>query len=229
MSETPRIEVTVAAPADEVWSALRDRDRIRHWHGWDADGLDEEIEVIYFKGFTADAATYTLDSEGDTIRLYPGGDRTRVVLTRGARGTNPEWDEYYDDITEGWTTFLHQLRFAVERHPGDVRRTVFLSGPAAPSPIERLGLGGLAEHESYAADLAGEQVSGQVWYRSEHQVGVTVDAWGNGLLILGVTGPSQVHPEGAAMAVLSTYGLGDAAYEVLERRWTRWWRGDDPA
>jgi uncharacterized protein YndB with AHSA1/START domain len=29
----PRIEVTIAAPVDVVWDALRDKDKIRHWLG----------------------------------------------------------------------------------------------------------------------------------------------------------------------------------------------------
>ena len=50
--ETPRIVVTVAAPAEAVWDALRNKDKIRHWHGWEYEGtqggLEEEIDLIYF-------------------------------------------------------------------------------------------------------------------------------------------------------------------------------------
>src|SRR5262245_8924065 len=164
MTEAPRIEVTIAAAPDAVWTAVRERDRIRHWHGWDIDGLEEEIEVIYFKGFAEDAATHTLTSDTDTIRLYPDGAGTRLVLTRAPFGKNPEWDAYYDDITEGWTTFMQQLRFAVERHPDDPRRTVYLSAETSGSPIEALGLTSLAVGSRYAADLAGEQDRGTVWF-----------------------------------------------------------------
>ena len=34
MSEPVRIEVTVAAPVEEVWRALRDPAQLRRWHGW---------------------------------------------------------------------------------------------------------------------------------------------------------------------------------------------------
>ena len=126
--DPPRIEVTIAAPVDAVWAALRDKNTIRHWHGWEFDGLDNEIDLIYFSHPTEDAEARTLSlQEGDVIRLEPDGDGTRVTLTRAPRGVNPEWDAYYDDITEGWTTFLNQLRFAVERKPGVPRRTVFLN------------------------------------------------------------------------------------------------------
>jgi len=64
----PRIEVTIAAPADVVWDALRDKDKIRHWHGWDYDGLDGEIDLIFF--------TETLqDASARTLRLHGGGPR----------------------------------------------------------------------------------------------------------------------------------------------------------
>src|SRR5262244_797234 len=43
------IEVTIAAPADEVWKSLRDRERIGQWFGWDSDSLPAEIEFIFFK------------------------------------------------------------------------------------------------------------------------------------------------------------------------------------
>ncbi|MGC4944439.1 hypothetical protein [Kribbella sp. DT2] len=100
MSETPRIVVTVAAPVEAVREALRDKEKIRHWHGWEYEGaeggLDQEIDVIYFNDSTRD---------------------------------DPDWDAYYyDDVTEGWTTFLHQLRFALDRHRDEPRRTLFYSG-----------------------------------------------------------------------------------------------------
>ena len=31
-----RIEITVAAPVDEVWQSFRDKEKVFHWHGWDA-------------------------------------------------------------------------------------------------------------------------------------------------------------------------------------------------
>ena len=64
----PRIEVTIAALVDAVRDALRDKDKIRHWHGWDYDGLDGEIDLIFF--------TETLqDASARTLRLHGGGPR----------------------------------------------------------------------------------------------------------------------------------------------------------
>jgi len=221
MSEDPpKIVVTVAAPVDTVWDALRDKDKIRHWHGWEADGLDDEIDLIYFNHMTEDAAARTLGvQEGDQIRLEPDGDGTRVTLTRAPRGVNPDWDAYYDDITEGWTTFLHQLRFAVERQPGAPRRTVFLSGHNKNnrSLVDDLGLG------DSRVTLVGEDVEAEVWYRSAHQLGVALNVWGDGLLVVSSIGPTEAKPDGVAMAILSTYGLSDSTMDDLTTRWRTWW------
>jgi uncharacterized protein YndB with AHSA1/START domain len=224
MSDTPRIEVTIAAPLDTVWAALRDKDTIRHWHGWDYDGLDGEIDLIYFSHATEDTEARTLSvQDGDLIKLEPvGEDATRVTLTRAPRGVNPDWDAYYGEITEGWITFLHQLRFAVERRPGAVRRTLFFNG------TNKLGRSlerelGLPAGGTFEANLVGEHVKGETWYRAEHQFGVTVDAWGDGLLVLSSVGPFDSRPDGIAMAILSTYGLDDARFADLTRRWTAWW------
>jgi hypothetical protein len=222
----PRIEVTVAAPVEVVWEALRDKDKLRQWHGWQFEGLDEEIDTIYLQTYTEDVETHTLDLQGEVFQVTPHGSGAKVTVTRPPRGTDSEWDKYYDDITDGWITFLHQLKFALERHPDDQRRTIFVSGPAPDgSPIEDLSLTGIAAENpgtAYDADLLGENVTGTVWFRSENQLGLTVDGWGDGLLIVGRIG-------GSAMAVLTTYGAGNAAYEELARRWTDWWMKQYPA
>ncbi|HEX4704572.1 MAG TPA: SRPBCC domain-containing protein [Pseudonocardiaceae bacterium] len=191
MNETPRIEVTVAAPVDEVWDALRDKEKIRHWHGWETDGLDQEIDLIYFSEAEENGRTLTLKEGGDSFELTPDDTGTRITLTRAAKGARPEWDEYYDEITEGWITFLHQLKFALERHPGQPRRTLFSSGQGK-APVS---------------------IDGETFFRSDNQVGVVVPEWGDGLL---VTGYNQARDQ--FMVVVTTYGLDDAAlHQVAEK------------
>jgi uncharacterized protein YndB with AHSA1/START domain len=60
----PRIEVTIAAPADVVRDALRDKDKIRHWLGWDYDGLDGEIDLVFFTETAEDPSARTLRLHG---------------------------------------------------------------------------------------------------------------------------------------------------------------------
>jgi uncharacterized protein YndB with AHSA1/START domain len=225
----PRIEVTVAAPAETVWHALRDKETIRNWHGWDYDGLDEEIDLIYFTEVTEDAGARTLDVQGgDLVRLEESGDNTVVTLTRAPRGSNPEWDAYYAEITEGWITFLHQLKFAIERQPGATRRTLYFAG-SNESGRDVVAELELPDGPTIDTALVGEHVKGEVWFRSEHQLGITVDAWGDGLLVVSSTGPTGDKPDGAATAILSTYALDDDRLEELSARWAPWWASLFPA
>jgi len=219
-----KIVVTVAAPVEAVWDALRNKEKIRHWHGWEYDGpdggLEQEIDLIYFTQAVEDGTTLTLGN-GDQFVVEPVEGGARITLTRAPMGANPEWDAYYDDVTEGWITFLHQLRFAVERHPGDPRHTLFFSGTGALSPISELGIPLEPAGTPYELDLVGQSVQGEVWYTSEHQIGLTVDAWGNGLLVLSHLPPGEQKPEGASMAILSLYG--DVDRDEVDARWRTWW------
>ena len=199
-TEPPVVVVIVAAPVDVVWNALRDRDVLRQWHGWHYEGLEDEIDQIFFQGVVEDDEQHRLAlGGGDLVELVPDGDRTVVRLTRPPVDDGSEWAAFYDDITEGWTTFLQQLRFAVEEHPGQVRRTLFFAGGGAvPDP---------------AALVTGPQ-----WFRAANQTGTRVPAWGDGLLV------TAYNPgKDAAMAVLTTYGLDDDSLARLETQVRAWW------
>ncbi|GAA1701154.1 hypothetical protein GCM10009745_55340 [Kribbella yunnanensis] len=212
------IVVTVAAPVEAVWDALRDKEKIRHWHGWEYEGpqggLEEEIDLIYFTETSEDGTTLTLGN-GDEFVVEPVEGGSRITLTRAPKGANPDWDAYYDDVTEGWITFLHQLRFAVERHPGEPRRTLFYSGNGTINPITELGI------PTDVLALPDATVKADTFYTSDHQVGIEVDAWGNGLLVLSHIPPGDLKPEGATMAVLSLYG--DVDRDEVDARWRAWW------
>jgi len=224
------IEVTIAAPVETVWQSLRDPAWIRRWHGWHFDGLDEEVEYIYGSKATESTEPYVLDVDGgDRFVLSEQAGGTLVRITRAAPGGNLEWDAYYDDITEGWTSFLQQLRFALERQPGRERRTLFLSADGAgpgkasfdldtPVPGERYDVGG----------QGGPVDSGEVWFVSAHQLGLTLDDLGPGLVVAGAKPVSPTSPNGGAMAIVSTYGLDDRAFSAVRDRWSRWWSSTYP-
>ncbi|HEY5882374.1 MAG TPA: SRPBCC domain-containing protein, partial [Nakamurella sp.] len=228
---TPVIEVTVSAPIEEVWRALRDRDLLRNWHGWDytmpdgTDGLDAEIQVIYFNDAVTEEPPTRLFIGTDVFDLTEVDEGVRVRLTRAAPGANPDWDAYYDDVTEGWKTFLHQMKWAVERHPGQERVTHFTAGaPHEPGPIvPRLGLAGIAEQpigSDYAVTLPkGISISGTVYFRTQMQFGLTVTEWGDGLLMVADSPPAAHRPVAGSAAVLSTYGLPAADLTALRAAW----------
>lgn len=69
----------------------------------------------------------------------------------------------------------------------------------------------------------GEQLTGTVWFRSENQIGLTVDAWGDGLLVAGQTPVSETYPTGGEMLVLTSYGRTESEVAEWQGRWTDWW------
>ena len=180
------IEVTVAAPIAAVWSALREPGQLRNWHGWEydlpdgTDALAAEIRTIYFNPAVTEEPPTRLSIGTDVFDLAEVDGGVRVRITRAPRGADPDWDAYYDDITEGWRTFLFQLKWALERHAGHTRITHFTAGtPAEPgSIVPRLGLAEIAGQpvgSTYAVTLPmGLTITGTVFFRTEHQFGLTV-------------------------------------------------------
>jgi hypothetical protein len=126
-------------------------------------------------------------------------------------------------------TFLQQLRFALERHPHGKRRTFFFSVPGTEgSIIEKLGVNDVpAPGEPYSVTLAtGEEISGKVWFRSNHQVGLTVHHYaehGEGLVIV-ADQPSipDIRPDGGSLVIVSTYDLGAHRLEEVRKYWDKW-------
>ena len=93
---------------------MRDPAEIRRWFGWDYEGLEEEIEFIFFQASKADDDAHVIDGgPGGMIALEDAGRPDgRARHARGGR------DGVYDEVNEGWLTFIQQLRFYLERHPG---------------------------------------------------------------------------------------------------------------
>jgi hypothetical protein len=137
----------------------------------------------------------------------------------------------WDGIYEGWMTFVQHLRFSLGRHRGEQRRTLYLSGaaegaadPLPPDALDHDTFASLAPGRRYEAALpTGETVSGELWYRSAHQIGLTVDDYGDGLLVL--TGkPAALEPaRGSGTVLIATYCLADETLQAVHRRWREWW------
>lgn len=227
MEDHVLVEVTVPAPADVVWNALRDPAKIRHWFGWETDSLKDEIDFIFITHAVADEANKVVSFPGvnDRYEVEARGDASVVRVVRSApAGT---WTDVFDGMIEGWISFTWQLAFAFARHDLQPRRTLFFSGPPREDRLARslLGLDAApAPGEPWSGPLGPETAaSGQVWYTARHQTGVTVDAWGDGLLVVLDEPPSEKRPRGTVMVTLTTYGLSDAALAELGARWKVWW------
>jgi hypothetical protein len=216
-----------------VWRALRDPAELRRWFGWDYDGLDDEIRYIFEDHSEVSETDRTLrGDQGDHISLLPDGDRTVLRVTRTAPADGASWDDVYDDISEGWITFVQQLRFMLDRHQGQDRRTLFLDGHAVDvdafpveAALELTDAAALMPGSPYETTAAtGEALSGEVWFHTTHQFGVTVTQFGDGLLIIGNVPPATRPPHGGGWLVATTYGLDDAAFMQFTQRWTEWWQ-----
>lgn len=221
------VEVTVPAPADIVWAALRDPQKIKQWFGWDADTLKDEIDFIFVTHAEADEAARTVTFVGvpDRYEVEARDDGSVVRVVRSApAGT--DWSDVFDGMIEGWISFTWQLAFALARHGLKPRRTIFFSGPPRADRLGRslLGLDAApAAGEPWAGPIGPDASAGEVWFTARHQMGVTVDAWGDGLLVVVDQPPTDDKPRGSTMLTLTTYGLSDAVLADLQARWQAWW------
>ena len=75
------------------------------------------------------------------------------------------------------------------------------ASPGAPLPLVALGLAGIASvsrGQRYEVTVAaGETLAGEVWFRSQNQLGISVDAYGDGLLVVS-SEPPAARPRTAA-------------------------------
>jgi len=221
----------VAAPADAVWRALRDPAELRRWFGWDAEGLAEEIEDIFVTHALASDAERALrfDDIPDRFELEPRGAQETMLRLIG----EPLDPDVYDGMHEGWLSFLGQLRFALERHPGQDRRTLYLTGqtPSAGGDgvMAALGLpeletsGSVGDSYEVRGDDGQVALAGEVWARSPRQTAITVGG-GSGLLVAAQLPPDVKPPHGGATALITSYGLSDDEFQRVRRSWTSWWQ-----
>ncbi|HKU31348.1 MAG TPA: SRPBCC domain-containing protein [Arthrobacter sp.] len=236
---TNNLSVVINADAQQVWTMLREPSLVAQWHGWETDELGDEINQIYFSNDVVEGPDHTslTVNGGDVFELTPVSGGTEVRVTRAALDHDSEWAAWDEDITQGWLTFLHQLRFTLEHHPHGHRRTHFVSLPGSPggSGIQKLGLSELpAPGEEYSLTLAtGETISGKVWCRSNHQVGLTVHSYaehGDGLLIVADQPViPEKRPDGGTMVIATTYDLGAADLESIRSHWDSWKAENHPA
>ena len=197
-----RVELTINAGRDAVWPAITVPEQIRQWFGWEHDGIDAEIRHIFVDRAELDPPEGMVFEDGSELELASDGPRTVVRLVREDPTTGRELE--FDAIEEGWRAFLEQLRFLLETHPQGLRRTVYLSGPAA---------GG------HAAALAG--AGAQVWHDSRY-LHMAVDSAGH---LVAVASEAPLGGDGVAhtAVTVTTYGLDDAAFATVRDEWTARW------
>ncbi|WP_258725577.1 hypothetical protein [Cellulomonas sp. NS3] len=235
------VSIDIKADAATVWEHLREPAKVRRWFGWDYDGLDAEIRQIFVDEARA-AETSAVDEpaqpvrsltwkHGDLITVTPVDEgRSHLTIARQHDGLH-RYDGVRDEMDEGWIAFAQQLRFALERHPGQDRRTLRAEELDAGGPQDRLldraGLHGvrgipLGGHvEARRPD--GSPLGGTLWHRTEFQVGIQLHGLTEALLVIEETPAASRPPHGLVTATLSLYGADDALVAEVERRWSTWW------
>jgi uncharacterized protein YndB with AHSA1/START domain len=202
-----RVEVVIRTPHVEVWRALTEPDQVRRWFGWDYPGLDEEIELMFVANARHEPRERILMYEGDdqsAIEVEADGAHTIVRAVYPASLEDVDLDDSYDQIEEGWRTFLLQLRDYVERHPGERRRTIRLTSEAKPIAV--------------LAAVAGE-VEGESRRASPHLSVTTTDSYGRGLVVVDSSEPLDSADTGRVNVTITTYGLDDERFAALRARW----------
>ena len=188
-NNTPQLSLIINAPIDAVWDALRSKEKLPQWHGWDTPSLGEEIENIYFTDIKEDSSdnkkrTLVVNG-GDTFVIEAEEDATKLTLVRAGLSGDPEWDAYYDNITEGWVSFVEQLRFMLEHNPRGSRKATFSNLSLSRNDVlERLNLDDEKVGTHFEGKFQDSDIMGNVWFSTPNQLGLVVDTWGPGLLIL---------------------------------------------
>ena len=188
-NNTPQLSLIINAPIDAVWDALRSKEKLLQWHGWDTPSLEEEIENIYFTDIKEDSSdnkkrTLVVNG-GDTFVIEAKENATKLTLVRAGLSGDPEWDAYYDNITEGWVSFVEQLRFMLEHNPKGSRKTTFTNLLLKRnSVLEQLNLADEKVGTHFEGKFQDSDIMGNVWFNTPNQLGLVVDTWGPGLLIL---------------------------------------------
>ena len=157
MDKPFRVEVEVDAPRDVVWRELTEPERIRHWFGWEYDGLDDEIKFIFVdhaKPVPPDRIELVQDG---TTELIERGDKTLIRVIKPGDLDAAEWQDVYGDIEEGWITFFNQLRYRLAVGGGE-RRMLVRTGSAIPSSARPGGFAVVREPLPARRDVDGELV-----------------------------------------------------------------------
>jgi len=235
------VSLEIHAGLTAVWEHLREPTRVRRWYGWDSPGLDQEAHRFVdvpaeHRDVEHDATTHTLTwPNHDVLTVSAAAHEpalTHVHLTRRSHeALAVQFDGNMDEVDETWIADLHQLQFALEKHPGAERRTLAVrdldAGPRQDRLLSRAGLHGVrgipvgGHVEARRPD--GTMLGGTLLYKTEHQVGIQLHGLSEALLVVREAPIGSHPPHGTVTAVLSVYGVDDGTFQDITARWSGWW------
>ena len=194
MDKPYRVEVTVDAPRDVVWRALTEPEQIRHWFGWEYDGLDDEIEFIFVKHATL--------RPPDRIEMSQDG---LIELERPAR---PHRDPRHQARRPRRRRMARRLR----RHRGGLDHVL------QPAPPPRRPPPGL-EPPHDRPQRPSSPPPGRSRASPGTPAATSAAPTSTATLVVVFAKPDG----GEAMLLVTTYDLDDDAFTAAEQRWDAWW------
>lgn len=235
------------APPEVVWRALTEAEELRRWFPLDARVMPGEggrVWLSWGPGVEGEAPIHiwepprrfgwTEGQEGQPgalavdFHVEGRGGRTVVRLVHSGFGASADWDDYYDAVEGGWTYFLFNLRWHLERHRDTPRDLVWVRRPTTRTVEEvwgaLLGAEGLGvmekglepEEETYRLSLpdVGRLEGRTVFVRAPRNFAGTIPELGDALLFIEMEmGGERWH----CGVWLSTWGLTGERVAELRR------------
>ena len=146
---TIAVETEVAGTPEEAWNALTDPAQISRWFPLAAEvepGVGGKVWLSWGPGVEGTAPihiwdrparfgwteNYGEDDQGRPVEVAVDfhvetrDGATIVRLVQSGISASADWDEMYDALTDGWTYFLFNLSYYMDKHPGEERHMVWV-------------------------------------------------------------------------------------------------------
>jgi uncharacterized protein YndB with AHSA1/START domain len=153
-----KLEMRTSASPQQAWEAWADPAKLSQWFTDGARGEATPGSTMYwiFERFgyeipyeVVDAIPGKLLALGGQLPGRPpfllevsiereGGETVLRLVNSGFLDGAAKWDEEYDGVASGWEMSLGLLRYYLEHHFGEPKRTFLLIEPASCSPGEML-------------------------------------------------------------------------------------------
>jgi uncharacterized protein YndB with AHSA1/START domain len=238
-------EIEIAAPIEEVWSALTDGKKLASWFplkarvtpgksgkifvSWGAD-CEGEAEIVTWE--LGKKIAWQEQMALIEFSLEARGGKTLVRLVQSGFFTGADWEnEWFDSTNYGWDFMLLSLRVLLERHPGAERVVVWQRLPnelTRPEVYEKLlQPGGLFREDARMKITSGEgfvlttsdgeKLSGTVELVKEPRgICLRVAEWKDALLWVTIEGADGKLD---AQIWISTFGLPPNRVDELNKTW----------
>lgn len=236
------LSIEIAQDPDRIWRAITDPAEIANWFAPEArvePGVDGSLWVSWGGGMEY-SQKIEIWEPGKHLRLVDvrpaptgpmklcldfyiiaGNGTCQLRIVNSGFGTDSNWDNEFDAVSEGWRVFLPMLRNSITGGGGkpcrSVFRTIMLPIPSAETWAKLTG-GTLDNAEAGVPykltwqELPGSGVT--QYLRPPHMLIGTVSGTEHMLNLL-IEGTKKT----SFSLVLQTFGLSDEAFQAEQDRW----------